>query len=223
MTITDGTDNQQDLSANEQTTSEGEQGTSNDAKTYQESEVQKIVNDRLAQAGRDAKALEAKEAALKEREFSLAQKEKEKDEEERERLRGNPEALSAFEQERQRKAELKTLADARAQIERDKMENQVTLETANKLLRDAKIIELSAKYKIDATILKDLDLDAERTEKVAQRLTTLSAEDLAKLGKAPAKDNKRRDSGVTIGGGGGLTGLSPKETLKNIDQQLRNK
>jgi len=170
------------------------------AKTYQESEVQKIVNDRLAQAGRDAKAFETQKADLAAREEAHAQWLKERDEEEYEKARGNPDALSALQREREAKSATKALKDERAALERDKLEHQVELDAARASTKERKIAELAQKYQVDAQTLKDLDLDIEHTEKVAQKLTTLSPEELAPV--AQTKEPKKRDSGITIGGGG---------------------
>ena len=215
----DGTVDPKDTSGENQDPSKEKQGTS-EPKTYQEADVQKIVNDRLAAAGRDAKAIEAKTADLKAREEAVALHEKEKDEEAYEKVRGNPDALSKFEADKQIRAEKKALADEKDAFEKTKLEHQIAVEAANTLSKEQGIIALSTKYKVDATVLKDLDLDLEHTEKVAQRLTTLSPEQLGV--KQPAVP-KKRDSGVTIGSGGNLTGLSPKEKLKEIDRQLREK
>ena len=214
----DGTVDQKDTSDANQDSSKVKQGTSEDAKTYQEADVQKIVNDRLAAAGRDAKTQEARETALKAREEAQTQHDRERDEEAYEKARGNPEALSALQRERQDKATSKTIKDERDALEREKVALQVEKDATNAVKRDIGIIELAEKYKVDTTVLKDLDLDLEHTEKVAQRLTTLSPE---QLGAKPTPVPKKRDSGVTIGSGGNL-GDNPKEILKNIDAKLRN-
>lgn len=214
---TDGTVNAQDASAKKQDTSAEEQGTSK-TKTYTESEVQKIKNDALAQAGRDAKALEQKAADLKEREDAHAQWQRERDEEEYEKARGNPEALSALQRERADRATSKSIKEERDALERERVAFQVEKDTANAIKKEHDIAELAEKYQIPVQVLKDLDLDVERTEKVAQRLTTLSPEALGKT--TPAIVPKKRDSGVTLGGGNNLSGLKPKEVLKEIQRKL---
>ena len=219
---TDGTENKQDTSGANQDTSGGNQGTS-EAKTYTEAEVLKIKSDALSAAGRDAKANEARESTLKAREEAVALRDKERDEEAFEKARGNPEAISALQREREAKVESKRLADERAAIERDKLEVQIEKDAITAARREQGIVVLAEKYKVDAAVLKDLDLDLEHTEKVAQTMTPLSPEARAKLNPTtPANQPKKlRESGVTIGSGGNLTGLSPKDTLKEIDKQLR--
>ena len=207
---TDGTAETKNPSAETPDTSKVKQETPI-AKTYQESEVQKIVNDRLAQAGRDAKSFEAKEADLKTREEAHQQWLREKDEEDYEKARGNPDALSALQRERETKAAAKALKDERAALERDKLEHQVELDAARALSKERKIAELAQKYQVDTQTLKDLDLDLEHTEKVAQKLTKLSPEALAPV--IQAKEAKKRDSGITIGGTGD----------KSIDQRLKER
>jgi len=216
----DGTDNTQDTSGANQDTSGGEQGTSK-AKTYQESEVQKIVNDRLAQAGRDAKTLETQKTDLAAREEAHAQWQREKDEEEYEKARGNPDALSALQQERAFKATAKSIKDERNALERERVAFQVERDAANAIKKEHDIVALAQKYKIDPQFLRDIPIDPEHLEKVAQRMTPLSPAELAKTTQDIVL--KKRDSGVTLGSGGNLSGLKPKETLKEIDRQLREK
>jgi len=217
---TDGTENLKDSSA-KQDSSDGKQETSENTKTYQESEVQKIVNDRLAQAGREAKVFEQQSADLKKREEVISQREKEKEEEEYEKIRGNPDAISDWESKRNLRTEKKAIADKEAAFERDKVEQQIKIDAANSILNELKINELAEKYKLDASILKSFALDIETTEKVAQQMTTIPKDELTKS-VVPVKDKKTRDSGVTVGGGTGLGDLSPKDRLKEIDRQLRN-
>ena len=207
---TDGTVETKNTSAETPDTSKVKQETPT-AKTYQESEVQKIVNDRLAQAGRDAKTLEAQKADLVARETAHQQWLREKDEEEYEKARGNPEALTSLQREREARAAKKEFEDAKAAFEREKLEHQVELDTARAVAKERKIAELAQKYQVDTQTLKDLDLDIEHTEKVAQKMTKLSPEELAPV--IQAKEAKKRDSGITIGGTGD----------KSIDQRLKER
>ena len=207
----DGTEKTKDASGETQDTSKQTQETSK-AKMYGESEVQKIVNDRLAKAGRDTKATDARETNLKAREEAIALREREKEEEEYEKVRGNPAALTEYQRNKQHRDATKTLADERAAFEREKLEQQVTVDVANALTKEQGLNALAEKYKVNGAVLKDLDLDLEHTEKVAQKLSTLSAEDLAKLNKTPAK--KERDSGPNVGGTGGEK--SDEQRLKEM-------
>ncbi len=189
------------------------------AKTYTEADVLKIKSDALSQAGRTSTVLDARETALKAREEAQVLRDKEKDEEDYEKVRGNPAALTEYQQKQTiRKAE-KDLADREAAFEKTKLEHQVNVDAATTLALGQGITALAEKYKVDATVLKDLDLNLEQAEKVALRLTTLSPEALAKATNTTVQ--KKRDSGVTIGGGDTLGNLKPKEMLKEIDSQLR--
>ena len=224
--LTDGTDNNtQDPSGANQDPSGDNQGTSNAPKTYTEAEVLKIKSDALAKAGRDAKALEAKEEALRQREEAQAQRDKEQEEREYERVRGNPEALSKWQAERDLKKERDALQKERDALEREKVEHQVALEAAQKLTTAAQIGEIATKYKVDVAILNDFGLNVEQTEKIAQRLSSLPPAELERLknpGQQPKPAPVKRDSGVTHGGGGtNLGDLSPKDRLKEIDRRIR--
>jgi len=223
---TDVTTNQTDPSVATQDALKGEKVTSDATKTYTESDVQKIVSDRLAKAGREAKAFEAKEEALRQREEAQAQRDREQEEREYEKVRGNPDALSKWQAERDLKKERDALQKDRDALEREKVEHQVALEAAQKLTNAAQISAIATKYKVDVAILNDFGLNVEQTEKIAQRLSSLPPAELAKLTKPqqPANENppKKRDSGVTLGGGStNLGDLSPKDRLKEIDRRIR--
>ncbi len=213
----DGTENKQDSSDANQDASKENQGTSND-KTYTEAEVVKIKSDALSKAGRDAQSTDAREATLKAREEAQTLRDKEHDEAEYEKVRGNPDAVTAFQEKREMAKREKELAGKTATFEREKLEHQVTTDAANALALTQGITALAEKFKVDADVLKDLALDLEHAEKVAQKLTSLTPE---QLGVKLPEVTKKRDSGVTLGSGGNLSGLKPKETLKEIDRQLR--
>ena len=216
---TDNTVAQKDTSGANQDTSKGKQETS-DAKTYTEAEVLKIKSDALMTAGRSATALETREEAVKAREETQTNLDRAASEAEYERVRGNPTALDEYQQKQVIKKAEQGLADREAVFEKSKLEHQVTMDAANALNRENGIDALAVKYKVDVTVLKDLDLDLEHTKKVAKSMTTLSPE---QLGEKPPVNPKLRDSGVTIGGGDNLSGLKPKEALKEIDRQIREK
>lgn len=214
----DGTVDLKDTSAVGQDASKGTQETSQ-AKTYLESDVQKIVNDRLAQAGRAAKALEAKEAELSAREEAHNQWLRERDEEEYEKARGNPDALSALQRERVAKTEARKIKEERDALERDRVAFQVERDADNVIKKEQKITELAAKYQVNIADLKEFDLGIEAIEKLAMKLSPIPQADLAKTAKV---EPKKRDSGVTLGGGSTRLGdLSPKDRLKEIDRRLR--
>ena len=212
----DGTVTAEDQAVIDAAALKEKQGTS-ETKTYTEAEVLKIKSDALATAGRTATALETQAAALKTREEAIALRDKEKEEEDYEKVRGNPAALTEHLQKQTIKKAEKDLADREAAFEKTKLEHQVTMDAANASTREQGVIALAVKYKVDEAALRELDLDLAKTELVAKRLTTLSPE---QLGVKPPVVPKKRDSGVTIGSGGNLSGLSPKDTLKEIGRQL---
>lgn len=142
-------------------------------RTYSEEEIQKVtkkaVNDALAQAGRDAKTLAEKEAAVKAQQGTVADQlkaiedwQKQRDAEELAAARSDPVKLTAYQlkqQERTRKATLEAQASEIAKrdaalkeredkiAEREKTHAQIELEDA--------IWEISAEAYVNPTILKD--------------------------------------------------------------------
>ena len=62
----DGTEVKQDIE-----TSADNQGTSKETETFTKEQVEKMVSDRLAQAGREAKSLETRQADLDKREAQI--------------------------------------------------------------------------------------------------------------------------------------------------------
>ena len=200
-----------------------EQETSEKTKTYSESEVLKIKNDALAKVGRTDKEMAAREEAVRAREESQATLDRAKDEEAYEKARGDPSALDALSRVREAKVAAQALTEREKKLERDTVEQQVKLDTAEAVLKVDGIAKLATKFNVDLQTLIDLDLNLENTERIAQKITPLSADELAKLGKKPAPKEKPRDKGVTIGSSSNLGDLKPGEILKEIDQKIRDK
>ena len=221
---TDGTAKTDDQVAAEAAAAlKAEQETSTDTKKYSESEVLKIKNDALAKVGRTDKEMTAREEAVKAREESQATLDRAKDEEAYEKARGNPTALEAITKDREAKAAAKTLKDEKDAFEREKVEQQVRLDTAEAVLKVDGIAKLATKFNVDLQTLIDLDLNLENTERIAQKITPLSADELAKLGKKPAPKERPRDKGVVVGSSSNLGEGKPKDILKEIDRQIREK
>uniref|UniRef100_A0A6M3J691 Scaffolding protein n=1 Tax=viral metagenome TaxID=1070528 RepID=A0A6M3J691_9ZZZZ len=199
--------------------SQGKAGsTSQETKTYTEVEVQKMVSDRLAQTGREAKSLEQREAVIRQREEDYQRKQtdeqRRKDEEEYEKARDNPELLNTFQGKKQLREEREALAKERNQIEQDKLAHQVEIESAREIHREVEIWDIAQKYGADPVTLKELNLDIKQTELVAQKIGTKKSETTPKV---------KHDSGMTIGGGNDLDSLSPREKIERGLEQNKEK
>jgi len=212
----DGTENPKGLSSEGQT-SEGEtQGTSKQTRTYTEEELQKAKSDALAQAGRDAKALSDREAAIKAREEAAAESDRRREEAELTEARKDPDKLAQYNKkqadkqiEKQRKAdsdaEKLALRKEREQLEREKAENEAVLKAWREDILERKVFELAGKYNLNPVVLKDGMKDlglstAEQAEALAKRLSE----------KQP-KEPLEVDSGVTSGHKGSMEGKSARQ------------
>jgi len=224
----DGTENQKDPSAvARQDASKGDQGTpKHEPRLIPESEVearvQKQVSDRLAQAGRDAKALEARETEVQKRAQEIADWQARKDEEERRSIQDNPELLDIFTQKKLvRDAKEKLKADSAA-FERDKVAHQVEIESARATQMEIDIFTIAGEYEGgDPVKLKSLceNFGSSTKEQIIKAADTLWTKKTAQVA-----EKVKRDTGMTQGGGGDNLGdLSPKDRLKEIDRRLREK
>jgi hypothetical protein len=185
----DGTENQKDASAVTQDTSKGNQETPQD-RTYTEAEVRKVVNDRLAQAGREAKAIEQAKVELEKKEQELVQWRRHKDEAEYEAVRGDPDALSQYQKE-------KAIQKREDELVKRELKHQVEIERVREYAKEKETSDIAQKYGIDADMLNDLDLPSDKLEKVAAKMVN---QELADTGKKATTSRVKRDSGMTIGG-----------------------
>lgn len=172
--------------------SEGAEGiTPKQPRTYTEEELQKAKSDALAAAGRDAKSLSEKEAALKaDREAIEAEKtriadwERRREEAELTEARRDPDKLAAWQKkqtEKTRDAEFaKREQDVKKReqdLARREAETAETVKAAQETTLGMKVYEIAAKYELNPEELrkdmKDLTLTTlEQLEKYAKRIST---------------------------------------------------
>ncbi len=228
----DGTGNQKDTSAEKQDSSEGAQGTSEKQEpkllpeTEVEARVQKLVSDRLAQAGRDAKALEMREAAIRKREEDWQKQQEEeqrrRDEAEEEAARNDPDKMSDFKKRVQLREKEAVIAKRERELEQSTLAHQAELESAAEIQREITIWDISQEYEgADPMKLKTLceTFKATSKEQIRQAADTLWAKKAS--GNSTAVKIPKGDSGKTIGGTS-LNGLSPAELLKEVQKKVKS-
>ncbi len=180
-------------------------------KTFTESEVQKAVNDALAKAGREAKALELRKVELeKEKTEHTAwleerkKAEKERDEAEAERLKDKPEELSIYQrQKRLREAEA-ALVESKQAFEAERLTHAERIKAVEETERETTVFEIATELNGDPVILKatagELNLTSnDQIKALAKRLWPPAKKE------APPGTKNKPDSGETGGGGGKLT------------------
>ena len=167
--------------------SSSEPGTPKETPTHTQAQVDEALQKDRIYRGRDDKALSDRETAVAAKEAEADRRQAERDAEELEAAQGNPDALSALELKR-----------GKAELARDKAAHKADVDAAADHKRAIAIFEIATKYGVDADALKDLELDAEKTEAVAKVWSGKGAEAVDKDGKKIEKP----DSGATIGGVG---------------------
>jgi hypothetical protein len=179
--------------------------------TYTKEQFQKKLSDELAAAGRDAKSLAQKEAALKskeeafkETESKIAEWEKAREAEDLEKARDNPELLNAFQMKKQLREEKAKLAEERAQFLADKTAHEELINNSKELQREIAIWEIAGD-KIDPAKLKELcnKLGAQTEEQIkaiAENLLPVATPSTGESGDGK-KPPLKVDSGVTVGAG----------------------
>lgn len=196
-------------------------------KTFTEAEAQKMVSDRLAQAGRTATALEKREAAVKEAETAWRAKQDEdqrrRDEEEEEKARDNPDLLSTYQLKRKNRDEAVRLAQERADFEKERQSHQEEIESAAEIRREIDIFDISQEYEgADPMKLKTLCETFKTTskEQIRQAADTIWAKKAA--GTNEAAKIPRGDSGRTIGGEN-TDDLTPREKIEKGLEKAKRK
>jgi len=177
-------------------------------RTYTEEEKQKAVSDALAKAGRDAKTLETREAALNaEKEAvetakaEIAEVQKQIDKAELEAAEGDPARLRELQAKKSYKALLadletkkKELNKQEADLNRSKAEHESEIEAARKTQFEIELWKIAEAEGVDAAELKE-------TMKELNLTTVEQAKAAAKrLNKKPSGTAFDPDSGVTSGG-----------------------
>jgi len=193
----------QDISPDKETSSGGKPGTTSkeEPQTYTQEQAQKMVNDALSQAGRDAKTLEQKANDIKTREEAIRAKEEAEEAAKIEALKDNPDKLAEY-QERQ------SVKKEREQLERDKAEHAAEIQAARETQKEVTIWQVASAKSIDPVRLKKLSekFGIEGKEKL---------EELAdEIGSGKTNQQIEVDSGVTTGGGKDLSGKSPIELAR---------
>jgi DNA repair exonuclease SbcCD ATPase subunit len=203
----------QDTSPEKETPSGGKPGTTSEpeAKTYTEEEKQKAISDALAKAGREAKALADKEAALNARQEAIDAKQAEIDEAERrkeaaefEAAKGDPELLRAYQDKQASKKELADILKQKADLkkerevlDRDKADHEAEINEAKEAQHEILVWQVASDKGIDPVRLKNLSVKfkiegKEQLEELADEIAS---------GKPETPNPLKVDSGVTTGGG----------------------
>lgn len=174
-------------------------------KTFTKEGHEKILSDKLTIAGRDAKALETREASLKAKEEAVAQSvakiEQWQTERDEELKSTNPDQYDIA-------VEKRKTANERAKLDADIVTHAERLKAADETEREITIWRIAEKIGVDAEKLKanstEFNLqDEDQIEKMAQTMAG------AKGGETPLLP----DSGVTIGGVG-WKDLSPDDKIR---------
>ena len=187
-------------------TSSGNQGTSEEPKLIPETEVEKLVSDRLAQVGRDAKSVEAQKSDIERREQALTDWQRQKDEDEQKAIKDNPELLDVFHQKKALRDREATFKKERLTFEKEKLEHQIEIEGARKMQLEIDVFDIAKEYEGgDAAKLKSVceTFDAKTKEQIRKVAGTFWPKATA-TGK-DTTSQKGRDSGVTQGGTGEKT------------------
>jgi len=189
--MVDGQGASQDSAQTSATTQETSQQAS---KTYTEAELNKIVNDRLASAGREAKKLQDLEARLKTDRERLLQLERERETEEEAKLKDKPDEFSVYKTRKELKQREEALKEREAELLRQKEEADNILKTVRENSRKSLIKSLADKYVIDAKVLDKPYLKSdEEIEDYAKTLANL---------KPAQQESHNFDSGLANAAGG---------------------
>jgi hypothetical protein len=200
-------------------------------KTHTDADIQKAISDALAKAGREAKALEAREQKLKDietREKALIQQEeaaqKARDEAELTAILDDPDKLSVYQYRKKVKEAEEVLKTEKAKFEAEKASHQEELTFARKVKRSTVMGEIAGEFK---------DSDPEELEKMAdtlgigsepEKIRALASVKWAKLDtKTEETSEVKPDSGVT-NGGNDTSKLSAEEKFnRGLEQERKRK
>jgi hypothetical protein len=207
--------------------SEGKEGsTSSNPRTYTEEEHRKAVSDSLAKAGRDAKAIEAREAKLKDietREARLktaeAEAKKKAEESEYAAVKDDPEKLTAYELHKKAREEAEAVRLDREKLEAERQAFQAKLTRAEELERAAEIALITQKYS---------DGDPDKLANLCERLNLTSKEQIEAAAEIIFTQNPgeafKPDSGVTKGGALDYSRMKPEDKFRlGLEAERKNK
>ena len=208
----------QEAKQDSKTTSANPQETSQKAsKTYAEADLQKAVNDALAKAGRDAKALEVERARIKSEADAIFALRREQEQKEEETLKDKPDEFAVWKRNRELTAREKAIAEKETDINRRSEEIEATRKEMAEVSRKSFISELARTSGIDAKLLdkpylKDNDSIADYAQTIAS---------------ARPKANEPPDSGLANAGGGTptmeqLTKWAEEEPEKYVAYRMKS-
>ena len=194
----DGTETNQDtIQAESPVESSGnETGT---PEVYTREQVDKLISDRLAQAGREAKALETMKADIAKRENEIRELEtkRQRDEEERELA----ELTSVTKDKPEELPTLKSYKDKLAQKHRALMEKEDTLRKKEAEFNERFTKTEQTEFEINTLNIANkhgVDHEILKTKAIELGIKGDKLEDLAKL--IPKRVESKPDSGKTVGG-----------------------
>jgi len=203
--------NAQDSSLNGDTS--GDAGGNTSSETYTKAQLDEAVvkarSDALAKAGRDAKALEAREVSIAEQEKKHQQWQREQEEAEAEKYRDDPEGMKSLQEKRRQKQE-------REALDADKAAHAEKLTRADELELEVNVWKAAQSKGIDASELKDVCAELGlKTEAQINRQAEI-------MGKAAKPDTLKVDSNRGIGGRD-LSNLSPDDKIAEGLRQAKKK
>jgi hypothetical protein len=204
-------------------------------KTFTEEQVAKEVSDKLAAAGRDAKALdlrgkdlEAREEAVKAERERQAQWQKERDAEAEEAARDDPEELKRLRRERKVREREEALAKRETEQTKRELEHRGEIEAARETQREIDVWEVAKETGLDARQLKDkvgefcTEFNVEFNSLTRGQITKVAQ--AVSAGKAPEPPKTPTpDSGRTTGGGTDFSKMSADDKLKAGFNKLNKK
>lgn len=201
------TTKQDALPAKGQPSSGDNGGTSKEsAETLTKDQVDKLVSDALAKAGRTAKDFEKKEAAIKTEKEAIAKWQADREKEELDSVKDDPEALTLLQRKKAVKEAEAKLATEREALDKEKAEHAEKLTAAEETERELLIWELAGD-KIDPDKLKGIcdKLKAKTKEEIQAIVDIIAGEVKPNLKIKP-------DLSATIGSG-----------TKSDDQRLKER
>jgi hypothetical protein len=194
--------------------------------------MQKAVSDALAKAGREAKALEAREARLKDLEaretaLKLAEEAGQKAREGAElaALQDDPERLSVYQYRKKVKEQEEALKAERAKFDAERASHQEELTFAQKVRRSTVMGEIAGEFQ---------DGDPKELEQICDNLGIGSEPERIRAvagvkwqkpsAKPEGEAGVKPDSGVTSGGSADTSKLSPEEKFnRGLEQERKRK
>lgn len=196
--------------------SDSKEGTTpgGEPKTYTDKDIQKIISDAKAEAGREAKAAKVEadkakasltntENQLNQTKQQLAVLTKRIDDAELEGARDNPELINLYQQKQDLRRKEAELEEGKTQLAKDKAEHEAEIEVARSTSREILIWGIATKRGVDPVRLKDLSakFNLQSEEQIEEMAQTISTGKTTPSGVEDKTKPLQPDSGATIGGG----------------------